>query len=151
MEIRIRRAELRDETFIVSLAARFAETRPDWRTDEEVAGGTARVLREALRSPSTDAAIFIAEHGEKPSGFVFIVMENDFFTGEPHGHISEIAVADDGRGIGRALMDAAENWARQRGSRYISLNVNLRNERGLRFYESLGYAIEWNHLAKPLA
>jgi ribosomal protein S18 acetylase RimI-like enzyme len=146
----IRPATPDDEAFVLSLAARFAETRPRWRTADEVEAGTARVLSGVLRTLSPDDALFVAEDSGEPVGFVYVYAERDFFTGEAHAHISEIAVSADGTGAGRALMAAAEEWAYRRGYRYVSLHVSAPNERAKAFYERLGYDLEWSRLNKRL-
>jgi ribosomal protein S18 acetylase RimI-like enzyme len=43
------------------------------------------------------------------------------------------------RGIGRALMAAAEESARRRGAEQIVLDMSSANAHALRFYGSLGY------------
>jgi GNAT superfamily N-acetyltransferase len=49
-----------------------------------------------------------------------------------------------GRGIGTALIDAAEGTARQLGHERIALGVGLDNPKARRLYERLGYA-DWGH------
>jgi GNAT superfamily N-acetyltransferase len=44
-----------------------------------------------------------------------------------------------GRGAGRALMNAAEAWAREHGAERLHLNVWEFNEGAIAFYERLGY------------
>jgi len=46
-----------------------------------------------------------------------------------------------GRGIGKALMARAEDWARERGFRDVSLRTNIIRKETHRFYQSLGYEI----------
>lgn len=43
------------------------------------------------------------------------------------------------RGIGTALMQKAEDWARERGDRQVGLQVFVQNQAALRLYEKLGY------------
>jgi aminoglycoside 6'-N-acetyltransferase len=45
-----------------------------------------------------------------------------------------------GRGVGTALMRAAEEWARERGATRIILDLAVANVGALRLYERLGYA-----------
>jgi GNAT superfamily N-acetyltransferase len=49
-----------------------------------------------------------------------------------------------GRGIGTALIRAAEDTARQVGYEQIALGVGLDNPKARRLYERLGYA-DWGH------
>lgn len=49
-----------------------------------------------------------------------------------------------GRGIGTALIGAAEATARQLGYEQIALGVGLDNPKARRLYERLGYA-DWGH------
>jgi DNA invertase Pin-like site-specific DNA recombinase len=44
-----------------------------------------------------------------------------------------------GRGVGRALISAAEDWARQRGARDNMLTTHKRSSDAHRFYRSVGY------------
>ena len=44
-----------------------------------------------------------------------------------------------GKGFGRAIMDAAEDWLRQRGIVKVQLLVRGENTKVQAFYETLGY------------
>jgi ribosomal protein S18 acetylase RimI-like enzyme len=150
-DFRIRPATEADSGFVLGLARRFAETRPHWRSDAEVTGGTARALEKALSESNANEALLIAEaSGDTREGLVYVVAATDFFTNERVAHISEIAVTRDGTGAGTALMRAAEAWALARDARYVSLHVNAPNERARAFYENLGYDLEWYRLNKRL-
>jgi GNAT superfamily N-acetyltransferase len=46
-----------------------------------------------------------------------------------------------GRGMGRALMAAAESWARERGYERLTLRSNVMRNEAHRFYQRLGYTI----------
>ncbi len=149
--IHVRPAQPSDEAFVADLAVRFGTTRAPWRGYAEVVDGTRRQLTAAFDNWREGDAIFIAfdERGVRV-GFVYIVTHDDFFTGERHAHISEIATIVDGNGAGSVLMEAAEAWARERGSRYLSLNVNDANEAARRFYQRRAYVPEYRHLVKLL-
>jgi GNAT superfamily N-acetyltransferase len=147
---RVRDARPADEAFVAELVPRFVEHgAADGHTPQEVIDGTRRVLRDALHQPERDDVFVIAEdeHGER-TGFVYAVAERDFFTGEPYLHVSEIATVRSGDGVGAALMAAAETRARERGYRFVTLNVVDENAAARRFYERHGYAIGHHHFVK---
>lgn len=147
--MRVARAD--DEPFVAGLAGRFGDTRAAWRTYDEVVRGTERALHAAFAERREDEEIFIAgTAGGERIGFSYVVTHHDFFTGEAHGHISEIATVRDGSGAGTALMEACEVWARERGYRYLSLNVNDTNSGAHALYERRDYQPEYRHLAKLL-
>lgn len=150
--IGVRPVQPTDRRFILELAARFGTTRAAWRGYDEVVDGTRRRLADALDQPcASDAMLVAADGAGRQLGFAWVVCEHDFFTGEAHGHISEIATVADGDGAGSALMDASERWARERGFRYLSLNVNDANEAARRFYERRDYVPEYRHLVKLIS
>ncbi len=140
-----------DRDFVLRLAARFSETRAPWRGDDEVAGGTRRQLAAAFETPREGDTLLIAVNGNGArAGFAYVVTHEDFFTGEPHGHISELAATVDGNGAGRVLLAACEAWSRARGFRYLSLNVNDANAAARAFYARHSFEAEYRHLVKLL-
>lgn len=149
--LRVRRAEPGDREFVIQLAARLGQTRAAWRDYDEVVAGTQRQLAAAFDFTPVTAAIFIAVTPEDtPIGFAYVVTHADFFTGEAHGHLSEIAAIADGSGAGTALMTACEAWSSDHGYRYLSLNVNDANVDARNFYHRRSYVPEYRHLVKRL-
>ncbi len=147
----VRAAQADDRTFVHSLIERFLGTTPQWRTDDELISATEREFARAFDAKSENEIMLVCEDaGGDRLGFAWVVRDVDFFTGESHAHVSEIAVTQDGAGAGRALMEAAEKWAIERGDRYISLNVQARNVSAHGFYLHLGYSVEKVSYAKPL-
>jgi GNAT superfamily N-acetyltransferase len=150
----IRPAVPADEAFLIALTPRLADFPvPPWRTREEIAVADHAILREALRQPSADACILVAEEpAGTPVGYAFTTTRTDYFTHELHAHVEVLAVSESaaGRGVARALMDATEQWARERGYRRITLNVFERNARARAVYDRLGYAPETLHYIKQL-
>lgn len=51
-----------------------------------------------------------------------------------------VATAERRRGLGRALMEACEQWLRDRGVPKVNLMVRHSNRAVVAFYEALGYA-----------
>jgi GNAT superfamily N-acetyltransferase len=150
--VTVRPARPDDEAFVVGLVPRFVEHgAADGHSVDEVIVGTSRVLEQALRAPRRGELFLLAEgdDGER-AGFAYAVTERDFFTGESYVHVSELAVARSGAGIGAALMAAVETWAGEHGSRFVTLNVVEENVDAQRFYERLGYAIGHRHYVRRL-
>jgi ribosomal protein S18 acetylase RimI-like enzyme len=110
-------------------------------------------IDEGLTAPQPDQTVLVAEGPEhEPLGFVHLHAATDFHTGERHGHVSDIVVAPsaEGRGVGAALMAAAEEWGRARGYRLLSLHVFEANARARALYERLGYRLDIVKMVKPL-
>lgn len=153
--VRIRPAREGDLPILLSLAARLAEFPiPPWRTAAQVIETERRTLARAVEAGSPDAPLLLAEDGAgAPLGFIYLETQVDYFTSRPHAHVSILAVAAgaEGRGVGRALLAAADEWARQRGHPFITLNVFAQNARARSVYERLGYGPETLRYVKPLA
>src|SRR5262245_22329559 len=139
LKVRIRQAEIKDRDFILALAPRLVEFGPPpWRDPSQIISGEQRALDEAISTNPPKTAIFIAEDGEGSAlGFIHLHSSIDFFTLEEHGHISVIAVAAsiEGQGVGRALMEAGEEWARQQGYRLLTLNAFVENHHARGLYQ----------------
>ena len=152
--ITIRRATEGDRAFILSLADRLADfDRPSWRSAREIADGDRRALASELDAPSEDNGLFIALRDHQPAGCLLMWTLEDYFSGQRHAHISVIAVTREaeGRGVGRALMEYAEQWARTRGHTRLTLSVFESNKRAQALYEHAGFQVEMRRYAKSLS
>ncbi len=100
-----------------------------------------RAFADALRAPDPGDCVVVAELDGARAGAAMFEELTDYFTGEAHGHLSIIIVAEDaeGQGVGKALLDACEGWARDRGYRFVTLNVFDGNRRARMFYERNGW------------
>jgi ribosomal protein S18 acetylase RimI-like enzyme len=150
----VRPATSRDREFVLSLADRLADfDRPPWRSAEEIADGDRRALALAFDAPNPDNALFVAELHGTPAGCLLMWTTEDYFSGGRHAHVSVIAItrAAEGQGVGRALMQHAEDWARERGHSRITLSVFEGNRRARQLYERAGYQVEMRRYVKPLS
>jgi ribosomal protein S18 acetylase RimI-like enzyme len=153
-EWRVRAARPSDRTFILGITPRLAQgfQLPPWRTEREIVEAESATVSNALRPGAERAVLLVAEDTEgEPGGYVHVNVETDYF-GRTHAHIEILAVssASEGRGAGRALVEAAEGWARSERLDLITLNVFANNQRARSVYERLGYAPETLHYVKPL-
>ena len=76
----------------------------------------------------------------------------DQISGLRHAHIFLLYVSPEHRrkGIGTALMQYVENWAKQRGDNQIALQVFQTNTPALNLYNQLGYQNQSIWMIKPL-
>ena len=143
MTVRIRQADTGDAAKLVDLARAVGSepegwliTDGDWRSTWQ----ERRYLR-AIRS-SPHAAVLVAEADGELVGRLSIARD-------PHPaseHVADlglmVARSHRRRGIGLALMQSAEEWARRAGVRKIELHVFPHNEPAIALYERLGYERE---------
>ena len=75
--------------------------------------------------------------GERATGYVLAVAHPTLFANAPVVWVEEVMVREVERrsGVGRALMDAVEAWARELGAAYVSLATRRASD----FYLALGY------------
>jgi len=90
-------------------------------------------IAAALACPT--ATILAARDGDRVIGTVMAGYDGH------RGWLYYVAVAGDrrGSGLGRALVEAAEQWLAGQGARVIRLMVRAENEAVTRFYKALGY------------
>jgi GNAT superfamily N-acetyltransferase len=149
----IREATASDRPFVLDIAERLSDFDvPAGRTAREIVDGEVRTLQQCFAGTLRDCALFVAAESEVRLGFAFVETVTDYFTDDRHGHLGIIAVAAEaeGRGVGAALMEACEAWARDRGSRRFTLNVFDRNTRARSLYERRGYVPETVRYVKYL-
>jgi GNAT superfamily N-acetyltransferase len=102
---------------------------------------------EAIVSPGS--AIFVADEGGLV-GFCTAYMEFDSVRFGRRCWVEDLAVDPDRRsqGIGKALLDAAKDWARGAGASHLELDSGLARTDAHRFYEREGavgqsYSFHW--------
>jgi ribosomal protein S18 acetylase RimI-like enzyme len=96
--------------------------------------------------------MLIAELDGRPAGCAFLVTLVDYFNDRQHAHLSVLAVskAAEGKGVGSALLDASEQWARDRQSDRLTLSALVTNARARALYERKGFGGEYIRYVLPL-
>lgn len=143
MTILVRHADPRDAAPLVELARAVGSEPEGWLVTEGAwrsPVGERRYLRALRRS--LDGAVLVAELDGEIVGRLSVARD-------PHpasAHVADLGVmvARDRRrrGVGRALMEAAESWARESGVRKLELHVFPHNTAAIALYEGLGYRRE---------
>jgi putative acetyltransferase len=143
MTVHVRRAEPRDAKALVELAQAVASEPQGWLITEgewRSVGEERRYLRAIRRS--LHVAVLVAEGESGVVGRLSI-------TRDPHpacAHVADVGLmvarAERRRGIGSALLAAAEGWAGEAGVTKLELHVFPHNAAALALYERAGYRRE---------
>jgi GNAT superfamily N-acetyltransferase len=95
-----------------------------------------------------DACLLVAAADDECLGYVLGFRHLTFYANGPVGWVEEILVRPEcrGRGLGRALMSAFEQWATDHDCTLVALATR----RAARFYRALGYEDSAVYLRKVL-
>ncbi len=95
----------------------------------------AEALREAIADDRS--VILVAEEGEEPVGLCSAYLELNSVRYGLRCWVEDLAVSPEHRseGVGKALLDAAKDWARERGATHLELDSGDARVDAHRFYE----------------
>ncbi|WP_250030738.1 GNAT family N-acetyltransferase [Paractinoplanes maris] len=138
-----------DRDAALDLAARLTAGVAPWRDAAAVSRAVTDWVRESIESPGTE--VFVAVVDDRVAGLV-TVGERRHFTGEVDAYVGELVVGatHERLGLGSLLMRAAEQWARARGLRRLTLETGAGNENARAFYAGRGFREEDVRLTKDL-
>ena len=152
--ITIRPSTAADVEFVAAHAYRLVEFGPPaWRDQQVMTEADIKHNIAAILSGNPDIETFIAIDGAgKACGFIYLTMQTDYYTQERHAHITDVAVTKkaEGKGVGKLLLQKADEWARQKSARWITLNVFEGNTHAQAVYEKAGFQKEWIKYLKQL-
>jgi GNAT superfamily N-acetyltransferase len=150
--IRVRPARDHDRAGILALAPRLAEGVAPWRDQAEALLAGRRWLADSLEAARTGDGVVLVVADDAGIAGVISVKPSTHFTGERDGYIGELVVArrTARRGIGRALVAAADGWARDHGLRNLTLHTGAFNAAARAFYADLGFAEEEVRLTRAI-
>jgi ribosomal protein S18 acetylase RimI-like enzyme len=148
--MRVRWFEEADRSAVLALAPRLAEGVASWRPGEMVLSAVAGWVVEALeRAAEPGRFVLVADEDGAVMGFAS-GEERRHWSGDPELYVGELAVDPqyEGRGVGRALIDAVTAYAKQLGLVTITLDTGAANTNARAFYKRLGFEEEDVKLTK---
>ena len=149
----IRIANENDHPFIYELSPYLSEVAQlEWHSDNAIQDMQNEYISEMLAKTSQPNATFIAELNNTSLGFVHVRTHKDSISNETCGTIPLLAVSPNsqGLGIGKLLVESAEEWAKNIGCRLLHLEVFANNKKANNFYQNMGFEPETVHMIKPL-
>ena len=92
-------------------------------------------IASAIEDPS--AAVLVAEHRGELLGLCTAYLDMNSVRFGPRCWVEDLAVSPDHRSqrVGKDLLDAAKDWARQRGATHLELDSGEARADAHRFYE----------------
>ena len=143
MTVTIRPAQPEDAATLVALGATVGREPEAWLLNSDgwrSVGEERRYIRARKRHP--DAAVYVADDDGAVVGRLSVARD-------PHSasrHVADlgimVAATHRRRGIGSALLAAAERWARQAGVTKLELHVLPHNAPAIGLYGKHGYELE---------
>jgi GNAT superfamily N-acetyltransferase len=139
MAVEIRQAEAGDAPRVVEMYGWLFEP-PGYEPPAWDPARAERALKEAIEDD--DAAVFVAGDGGELVGVCTAYLELNSIRFGQRCWVEDLAVDPNRRseGIGGALLDAAEGWAREAGATPFELDTGLDRVDAQRFYERRGPA-----------
>jgi GNAT superfamily N-acetyltransferase len=136
MELTLREASEHDLPAILSLYAQLGQDDGSVLPLDEAG----RILARFGEYPDYHIHVALFE-GKILGVFALLIMDNLGHLGAPSAVLEDVVVAEGarGQGIGKRMMDYANDLCRQKGCYKMTFSSNMNREPAHRFYESLGF------------
>ena len=123
----------------------------DFNSEYEEHTPGVEALTEHARSLLEEGEITVLFAGEGPDGFCLLRFHRSIYNGRPDAYIQELYVVPGrrGEGLGRALLEAALDAAREAGAPHIELTTSEDDSEALSLYESSGFTNREGHPGGP--
>jgi ribosomal protein S18 acetylase RimI-like enzyme len=135
------RAEPREAAAVAALLVEFRNHLGfDWPSDNAFLASVERLIED----PATDYLLAAASAGAPAAGVVQLRYRWSVWRAAEDCELEDLFVSAQARrgGLGRALLAAAIERARERGVRRIALDTAERNEAAVALYRSFGFSDE---------
>lgn len=134
-------------------AAAIAQLLHDFNTDYEEFTPGPEALERRIRELLDAGEIAVLLAGDPPDGLALLRFRPALWTETLDCYLEELYVVPDrrGRGIGRALMQAAMDVARERGAARMDLGTSEDDIAARALYESLGFTNREGRTDGPLS
>ncbi len=144
MTIIIRSFLIKDRAAVLRSTKRLSEfDMPEWRRAEKIDQTNEVMVQNTIEESEPENEIYVAEDESSTNvvGYVRLQIQSDYFSGEKHGYVANIAVDQsfEGQGIGQMLLEFAESWTQEKGYDLIKLHVFAENKHARKVYEKFGY------------
>jgi GNAT superfamily N-acetyltransferase len=153
MQAEIRPVTPEDREGVMRLAPRLLIGVDPSRPLDQVRVAIEGWVRDSIGSAGADGRdAWVAVVDGAVVGFVSVA-EEDHWCGQTDASVGELIVDErfERRGLARALLARAEDWAIQRGLGHVRLTTGAANHGALTFYERLGYTSNEITLTRELA
>ena len=137
--IEVWRAEPHEAEHVARLMVEFRDhLGVDWPSANAFLAGVERLLEQ----PDTAFLLAAPHEDAPPSGVAQVRFRHGLWFAAEDCLLEDLFVRDDarGQGVGRALVQATIDLARERGCRRVELDVNDANPPAVALYESLGFS-----------
>jgi len=154
--MRVRQGSVGDWPFMYALAKKgIQDSISPWR--KQPTEETLKYRETILKGfwtwiQQSGSIVFIAEKNQPIGYLVLHASSREEITGVNQGWIMDLGVLPEwrGKGAGRMLLKAAEDYCREQQVPYLGLAVTSHNVRALHLYEQFGFAEERKLMVKLL-
>ena len=104
--------------------------------------GDAQLLKSVLdKETQVTFADVAVDSGNQIAGLILVTMRDEILSHEPSAHLEVIVVSPSarGQGLGRRLLQRAEDRVKELGAKTLTLHVFANNQRARSLYRSHGF------------
>lgn len=126
------------ELYIEGELSVFQETFPGITPSRQVVQTACDIVDNLLNNELHDACTVVVD--DDPAGFIMLSVQS--FYGIPIAMVDSLYVAPSHRnqGLGKVMLDFAEDWSRAQGARSLRIDVSNSNKVARDLYAAAGYA-----------